>query len=644
MSSKNNQLNNNKRNSNADNSSFYSNFPPLFGQNTIDYNDFNNMKQPFPCNYYNPHINCHCPKCLEFNNMNNNFQLQYNLINKNIELINEQIKLLDMKISMGLITTEAEKNQSLEKNNNFRKNKRNKGYWKKPPNKNNENPQENKDQPEDEDEDEDEQQDPIIFFPPIDIPVNSKNKQSKNEKEKGKFTIHLADILPTSSSEAFNSGLMDSLNLFGPLFSILDGLDPSKIKNDKKKINNNIDNEEIIDDMSEYGSDDEFEELNVEINNIDDLIELGEKIEKIDLEKTKIEEVADILPKDYDNKKVNPKGILMKNGKIKFLNKNGENLENKEESELKKKSIKSEEIVNKDKNGKRTPVNYETLKKLIKPLKKLQAMVGLNSVKNSIVDMILYYSQNFEKNNNNMLHTVIEGSPGVGKTQLGKILAEIYSGLGVIKSSKFKLVKRTDLIGEYLGHTAIKTQKEIDGAEGGVLFIDETHSLGNEDKKDSFSKECIDVLNQNLSENKKNFICIIAGYPDELDKCFFSYNPGLKRRFPFRYRIEGYKPDELTDIFVKKVNDIKWKLNYQEININVLRKFFTENKDQFPFFGGDVDTLLLNCKFAHSRRVFGQHPKNRRKLNKKDIETGFKRFVKNKKNPENNESFKNMFL
>jgi SpoVK/Ycf46/Vps4 family AAA+-type ATPase len=258
-------------------------------------------------------------------------------------------------------------------------------------------------------------------------------------------------------------------------------------------------------------------------------------------------------------------------------------------------------------------------------------MIGLDLVKNSIVDMILYYLQNFEKKNNNMLHTIIEGPPGVGKTQLGKILAEIYAGMGVIKSNKFKLVKRTDLVGEFLGHTAHKTQKAIDEADGGVLFIDEAYSLGNEDKKDSFSKECIDTLCQNLSENKKKFICIIAGYPDELDRCFFSYNPGLRRRFPFRFRIDGYNPNELKDIFIKKIKDIKWSINEEMIDKPMLLDFFVKNKEEFQYFGGDVDNLLINCKFAHSRRLAGKHPKYRRLLSKDDLEVGFKRYVNNKK-------------
>ena len=259
------------------------------------------------------------------------------------------------------------------------------------------------------------------------------------------------------------------------------------------------------------------------------------------------------------------------------------------------------------------------------------------------MDMILYYIQDFEKGNDQLLHTVIEGPPGVGKTEFGRILGEIYAALGIISSDTFKVVKRTDLVGEYLGHTAIKTQKVIDEAEGGVLFIDEAYSLGNEEKRDSYSKECIDTLNQNLTENRNKFICIIAGYPNELDRCFFAYNPGLKRRFPFRFVMEGYTPLELKEIFLKMVNDSNWELG-KDANKEFLDDFFTKNKEKFTFYGGDMENLLTSCKFCHSHRVIGKHPKYRRILTKKDLDKGFKRLIDNKKNTENRKPPPGMYM
>ena len=279
-------------------------------------------------------------------------------------------------------------------------------------------------------------------------------------------------------------------------------------------------------------------------------------------------------------------------------------------------------------NGKKYPIDLKKLNNLEKSLLKLNGLIGLHKVKDSIVDMILYFLQNFEKGNDNMLHTVIEGPPGVGKTELGTILADIYAGLGITKNNKFKVARRSDLIGEYLGQTAVKTQKIIDEADGGVLFIDEAYALGHSDKRDSYSKECIDTLNQNLTENKKNFICIIAGYADELDACFFVNNPGLKRRFPFKFTIEGYKPDELKDIFKKKINDCKWKIKVSDTE---LTSFFKKNKDKFPYYGGDMENFLVECKMCHSRRIVGKHPKLRRILEDDDLKKGFDRYNTNKK-------------
>ena len=246
--------------------------------------------------------------------------------------------------------------------------------------------------------------------------------------------------------------------------------------------------------------------------------------------------------------------------------------------------------------------------------------------------MILYYIQEFEKGTSNMLHTIIEGPPGTGKTEIGKILAEIYSALGIIPSNKFKLVKRTDLIGEYVGHTAHKTQKAIDEAEGGVLFIDEAYSLGgNSEKSDTFSKECLDVLNQNLSENKKKLIVIIAGYKDQLDTSFFCYNQGLRRRFPFKYVIDGYSAIELKDIYLKKIKDINWSIE-KDITEDYLCEFFTKNKEEFKNYGGDIENFILNSKFTHSKRVFNLHPYKRKIINKNDFDSAFERFKNNKKN------------
>jgi len=303
-------------------------------------------------------------------------------------------------------------------------------------------------------------------------------------------------------------------------------------------------------------------------------------------------------------------------------------------------------------------IDLQKLAKLVVPLEKLQSMIGLSNIKESIVGHITYYLANLEEDTQDMMHTVITGPPGVGKTRLGQILGDIYYNLGILKGTQtkkrgrnskikndgytFKIIKRSDLIGKYLGHTAVKTQKVIDSCEGGVMFIDEAYSLGNAEGRDSFSKECIDTINQNLTEKKSNFLCIIAGYKDALDKCFFSYNEGLSRRFTFRYNIEKYTAEELKLIFHEMVEKLGWTINEKDIKT----KFFEDNYSNFKNMAGDMETLLFNCKIVHGKRVFCK-PKEKKILTLEDIKNGFKRFNEGRGNDKEDvreQIWKNMYI
>ena len=243
-------------------------------------------------------------------------------------------------------------------------------------------------------------------------------------------------------------------------------------------------------------------------------------------------------------------------------------------------------------------INLEKVYKIKNPLIKLKKMVGLSDIKNDITDLILHYLITFQKNNT-MLHMTLEGPPGCGKTKLAKIISQLLNKMEILSSDKIVYAKSTDLIAEYVGQTGIKTQKVINSALGGVLFIDEAYGIGStKGREHNFGAECINVLNQNLSDNKNKFICIIAGYPDELEEMFFSINPGLKRRFPFKFTIEGYTFIELMKIFIQKVYKLGLKID-SDIDVET---FFKDNYKEFKFFGGDIDTFLENIKYANSRR------------------------------------------
>lgn len=291
---------------------------------------------------------------------------------------------------------------------------------------------------------------------------------------------------------------------------------------------------------------------------------------------------------------------------------------------------------------------------LIEPLQNLKNMVGMQSVKKNIINQILYFVQDLKNTSGkDMLHTVLSGPPGVGKTELGKILAKVYKSMGILKKGHVVIATRSDLIGQYLGHTAVKTQKIIDKARGGVLFIDEAYSLGNPEGRDSFSKECIDTINMNLTE-RRDFLCIIAGYEDDLEKCFFAYNAGLKRRFTFRYNIDLYSPQELKEILLFKIKKEGWDISFSvkkdDPSDVVLKKhqmeqeitnFFINNYKYFPHFGGDIETLFLKCKIQHSKRVMFLKDTDKRVLTLEDIKAGFEMFLKDRQYVED-ENYKKM--
>lgn len=343
-------------------------------------------------------------------------------------------------------------------------------------------------------------------------------------------------------------------------------------------------------------------------------------------------------------------------------------------------------------------VNVKGIHDTIPALADLRDMVGLESVKRDIVDFVLFHSQDlhvpakpppaaapgvspplpnaspppqfvfrvfpvpqtpppsspapdtFDAVDDDAVadakHMVIVGPPGTGKTAIARIIGRICLALGICSRNVFKSVRRSDLVGEFLGHTAIKTQRAIDDAAGGVLFIDEAYSLGSVGERDAFSKECLDTLNYNLTALKGQLVCIIAGYEEELERLFFSANPGLRRRFAFRFRVGAYSWTDLTDIFLLKVRKIGWAASEELVRVLREERFFQSRTDDMPNFGGDVETLLFHVKIEHGKRVFGLPTSSHKLLLPKDLTLGWERYVRHRNSvPDKvDAAFRMMFL
>lgn len=195
-------------------------------------------------------------------------------------------------------------------------------------------------------------------------------------------------------------------------------------------------------------------------------------------------------------------------------------------------------------------------------LKKLDGLVGLQTVKKEISNLAAFLNLQIRRGDNNTFqgkHYIFTGSPGTGKTTVARIMAEVFKSLGILSRGHLVEVDRSKLVAGYSGQTAIKTNQVIDSAIGGVLFIDEAYTLKSNDN-DSFGSEAIDTLLKRLEDDRGKFVCIVAGYTEQMHD-FIDTNPGLKSRFTQSIHFDDYTSDELTEIFMKMMEAKKFSLD-----------------------------------------------------------------------------------
>ena len=188
------------------------------------------------------------------------------------------------------------------------------------------------------------------------------------------------------------------------------------------------------------------------------------------------------------------------------------------------------------------------------PTEALDELTGLAPVKEQVRTLATLIAVNAERRKRGMkvapvsYHCVFTGNPGTGKTTVARILAGIYSDLGVLKKGHLVETDRSGLVAEYVGQTAVKTNKVVDSALDGVLFIDEAYTLVNDSKED-FGREAIATLLKRMEDDRDRLIVVLAGYTDEMAQ-FIASNPGLKSRFSRFIEFPDYSADELMEIFL----------------------------------------------------------------------------------------------
>ena len=265
----------------------------------------------------------------------------------------------------------------------------------------------------------------------------------------------------------------------------------------------------------------------------------------------------------------------------------------------------------------------------------LRRMVGLVHVKDLLKQIIVFCAQvggsSEGRNNVAMKSPCLMGGPGMGKTTLAKIIADLYWHTGILRHTaqnqqvRYIEGNRSNMIGMYLGHSAKQTQDIIDRCriEQKVLWIDEVHQLGHEGKRDSYSKEAIDTLCLNITRHT-DFHLILGGYQQDIIDCFLSVNKGLSRRFRFvEMDKDEYSAKHLRLIFFQQL--LQAKCDVTDPITVATEKWFEKHRAEFPFMGGDVETLCSEACISHFDRILGCHPLLKRKLNLEDMENGLKK-------------------
>lgn len=213
---------------------------------------------------------------------------------------------------------------------------------------------------------------------------------------------------------------------------------------------------------------------------------------------------------------------------------------------------------------------------------KLEKLIGISKVKEQVKQFIALADVNKMReeqgkiNTSFTLHSLFLGNPGTGKTTVARLVGEILYQKGIISKRRFVEVSRSDLVGGYVGHTALKTREILESALGGVLFIDEAYTLSKEGN--DFGREAIDEILKFMEDYRGNIVIIFAGYTKEMS-IFLDMNSGLRSRIPTTFNFEDYTPDEIVEIGLLGLESSGYKVNKQ-MYASVVNQLYVDSADK----------------------------------------------------------------
>ena len=277
-------------------------------------------------------------------------------------------------------------------------------------------------------------------------------------------------------------------------------------------------------------------------------------------------------------------------------------------------------------------------KKIEKPLEMLEcefdSIVGLNNVKDDLKQLYCHLQVLKERKKYNLpsdaisLHAVFKGAPGTGKTTIARIYGKLFKELGILKKGHLVELDRSDLVGQYVGHTELHTKQKLEEAIDGILFIDEAYSLKSDDDSNDFGKIAMEIILKFMEDNRDRISVIVAGYNEKMDN-FLDSNEGLRSRFTNFYDFKNFSEKELVEIFDIMMK--KEEYEYSPSTRNDIIEFFKilKNNSNSSSFGNarEVRNVCGDLKKIQAKRIYSTE--NFKEKGKKFLMKITKRDVKN---------------
>ena len=255
---------------------------------------------------------------------------------------------------------------------------------------------------------------------------------------------------------------------------------------------------------------------------------------------------------------------------------------------------------------------YPILHDLVPLLSELSDLTGMNEFKKIVVELVTYHTlglgvtahgDTVSSSEGEFENMVVSGPPGTGKSMIVGVFARIFFLLGVVAREKVVMAGRGSFIGPYIGQSERNTTQILTSTRDCVLFIDESHGMGQKENPESFSQAVGDIICQELSEHRRGRVVILGGYAGAIQDRFFSLNAGLSSRFPETKRITlvGYTSAEMLRIVLKKLDAGGWTYPSELLS---RKPPVTLPQKLFPSFARDLENFVVVVKSVYAKRAF----------------------------------------